>query len=346
MVTDPLKLTEKWPVLAIIGCGAITESFYLPTLQQYPELLGRLILVDANLERVRKLAAQVHVANLVSDYRDIVGSVDGVIVAVPHYLHYSISTDFLAAGAHVLCEKPLAETGAEAREMIRLAKENSVTISVNHGRRLFPSSQKVKQLLLAGEIGKPLTIRYLDGDVFKWPTFSGFYFDSKLSNKGVLLDIGAHVLDLICWWLGGKPRLVSSENDSFGGCEAVASILFEYEECKGEIRLSRLAKLPNYFEIRGDRGSIEGGTYNWKKIIVTSKQGKRKEIRLSPREGHSFDFGRQLIGNFLDVLRERGQPLIPATQILNSVDLLEEAYSMSKRFSMPWYNIVDLIHET
>jgi predicted dehydrogenase len=328
---------EKHLTVAVIGCGAITRSFYLPALQEYERAFEKLILVDNDVERAKEAAQQFQTATHSADYREVIHSVDGVIIAVPHHLHYSISREFLMAGVHVLCEKPLAETGSEVRDMIRLAEENGVTITVNNTRRLFPSCQKVKEILSAGEIGIPRSIRYLDGGEFNWPTASGFYFDSRLSKKGVLLDMGAHVVDLICWWLGGKPTLLTSENDSFGGCEAVASLNLDYSGCRCEIRLSRLSRLPNRFLIKGNLGTIEGGVYDWKSFIVMKNDGGRRVFKMHSPANELLDFGRTLVANFLNVLRKDGKPLIPAGEVLASIELLEEAYGKARRFPMPWY---------
>jgi predicted dehydrogenase len=328
---------EKHLAAAVIGCGAITQSFYLPVLLGYEHALEKLILVDNDVERAKQAARQFQNATHYADYRDVIHSVDGVIIAVPHHLHYSISKRFLMAGVHVLCEKPLAETGSEVRDMIRLAEENNVTISVNNTRRLFPSCLKVKEILSTGEIGTPRSIRYLDGGEFNWPTASGFYFDSRLSKKGVLLDMGAHVVDLICWWLGGKPTLLTSENDSFGGCEAVASLDLDFSGCRCEIRLSRLSRLPNRFLIKGNLGTIEGEVYDWKSLIVTKNDGTRRVFKMHSAANELVDFGRTLVANFLSVLRKDGKPLIPAGEVLASIELLEEAYGNAKRFPMPWY---------
>jgi predicted dehydrogenase len=336
MTTVSREATARWPTIALVGCGAIAQTFYLPILRRHPPILRRLLLVDSHSERAKKVAESFQVTNYFTDYRDVIHSVDGVILAVPHCLHYSISKEFLAAGAHVLCEKPLAETGAEASDLIRLAEGNEVTISVNNTRRLFPSSLKVKQLLSNGAIGDLRSIRYLDGGEFNWPTASGFYFDSKLSRKGVLLDIGAHVLDLICWWLSEKPRLVSSENDSFGGPEAVAFVKLEHGGCTIKVRLSRLCKLPNYFRITGERGTIEGRVYDWRSVTVT-KNGAGKALKLRSPENELLDFGRTLVANFLNVLKKESKPLISASEVLASIELLEEAYNEAKRFPMPWY---------
>ena len=329
----------RWPGIAIIGCGAITESYYLPALTKYPSLLERIVLADVDGDRARALADRFHVRAHTTDYRSVLGEVRGAVVAVPHHLHHGITKDLLAAGVHVLCEKPLAETAREAEEMISAAEGSGVTLSVNNVRRLFPSSVKVKELIEAGEVGAVRSIQYFDGARFNWPTASGFYFNSGLSKKGVLLDIGAHVLDLICWWLGTPPRLVSCEHDSFGGPEAAVSVVLDHGGHRSDVRLSRLAKLPNRYRISGEAGCIEGEVYDWTRLSVTDATGRRREVRTSGRYAGLSDLGVILIGNFLEVLRGTAAPLIPGRAVLPSLRLLDEAYARATKFAMPWYDV-------
>ncbi len=337
MKKDSILSNSNAVTLAIIGCGAITETFYLPAFNQYPKILERLILVDTDLGRAKNMADRFHVSNVSSDYNEVLHSVDGVIIAVPHHLHYLIAKHFLAQGVHVLCEKPLTDTVTEAQELIHIAETNNIALSINLTRRLMSSSVKVKELLSTGAIGKVRSIRYLDGSEFDWPTASGFYFDFKISQKGILLDIGSHVLDLICWWLGGRPSVVSSENDSFGGCESVSSLNLDYHGASVSIRLSRLSKLPNNYVIVGERGSIEGMVYTDNNLIMKSNKGLEK-IKVQSDQTGMDGYGRRLVTNFIDVVVHGARPLITANEILDSIELLEEAYHKAKRFSLPWYN--------
>ena len=323
--------------LAIVGCGAITETFYMPAISRYPQLLKHLVLVDTDVGRAKKIADRFRVGKILADYREVGRTVDGVIVAVPHHLHYSIAKYFLTQGVHVLCEKPLTETIAEARELVQLSKTNKVTLSVNLTRRLMPSSEKVKELLSIGAIGKVDSITYLDGSEFNWPTASGFYFNSKISRQGVLFDMGSHVLDLICWWLGGIPSVVASENDSFGGCEAVASLSLDYCGASIKVRLSRLSKLPNTYVIEGEHGSIEGMVYSGNYLTLRSDRGSKKMKLSSDRFGMS-GYALRLINNFVDVIQNGAGPIIPAEETFASIELLTEAYKKVQQFSLPWYN--------
>ena len=324
------------PTIALVGCGAIAEKFYLPVLKKDAAVMEHLILVDNNINRAKKMSEQFHVESCVSDYREVIHAVDGVIIAVPHHLHFSTAKAFLSTKVHVLCEKPVAETAAEVKELARLAEENGVTISANNTRRLVPNCIEVKKLIDEGEIGDLRVITYLEGGEFDWPTASGFYFNSDLSHKGVLLDVGAHAFDVICQWVGGRPRLISSENDSFGGREAVASVTLEYKKCRCIVRLSWLGKLPNSFRIVGDKGTIEGPIYDWRSFTITSSSGRKQKVRTDTGT-HSPFFHERPVTNFIDVLRKKDTPLIPASAVIESIELIEEAYKSARRFSMPWY---------
>ena len=342
MMNNQTNLKNTLPTIALIGCGAIAEKFYLPALRQFASGVEKVILVDNNPDRAAHLAASFGGAESVSDYRDILHRIQGAIVAVPHHLHVPISKDLLTHKVHVLCEKPLAETGEEVREMVRLAEANGVTIAVNNTRRLVPSSRKIKDIIAGGGIGSLRSIRDLEGGEFDWPTASGFYFNSKISRKGVLLDLGAHVFDVICFWLGGKPEILSSESDSFGGCEAVVAVSMKYQDCLCTVRMSRLGKLPNSFRIVGEKGSIEGAIHDWRTITLTTSRGTSM-IDTQSRDNGKVHFSRMPVANFLDVIGGAATPLIPASHVLDSIELIQEAYSKSTRFHLPWYERKEVV---
>lgn len=335
--------TESSPKIAIIGCGAIAGSLYLPALAEYPSVLKNLILVDHNEVRAQKLATEFNAKNCLVDYHNVSSEgVDGVIIATPTHLHYPIAMSFLSSGVHVLCEKPLADSSAKARDMVEQAEKTGATLATNYTRRLFASSVKIKELLIDGTIGEVLSISYSEGEEFRWPTASGFYFDTRVSSRGVLLDRGSHVFDLICWWLGGKPKLISSKNDSFGGCEAVALVRFRHNKCVGEVKLSLLGKIRSSYMIRGELGTIEGGIWDYRSLVLTTKSGRKKRSELKFGERYYKSFGHRIVANFLDVISKGEKPLVAGSDVLDSMEFIDECYEAASRFSMPWYEIAEI----
>ncbi len=328
--------------IAVIGCGAVAELLYLPALVRFPSVRKNLILVDSNEERTRKLATKFNVRDCQDDYRNVLSKeIDGVIIATPSHLHYPIAMDVLSNGLHVLCEKPLADSADEARAMIAQASRNDVLLLANYQRRLYASNLKVKALLSEGELGEPLAIKYFEGEEFSWPTVSGFYFDTRVSSRGVLLDRGAHVLDLICWWLDAKPKILVSENDSFGGREAVARIQFAHKKCLGEVNLSLLGKFPCVFSVECEQGTISGDIYDFQSIILSTKSGRKKRLNFKTSEKYYTDFGYTIVKNFLNVLSKNAKPFFSGEDVLNSVEWIDDCYAAATRFNMPWYDFLE-----
>jgi predicted dehydrogenase len=323
------------PRIGLIGCGAIAEGYYMPALAKDPAVLNKLVLVDKNTMRLQKIASQFRVSNTVEDFHEILGAVDGVILALPIELHHPVAIEFLSAGIPVLCEKPLAESGNKAKEIVAQAKKTGAALSVNYFQRLIPSFAKVKQLLMDGTLGELKNIEYYVGEKFNWPTVSGYYFNSNPSSSGVLRDRGAHVFDHICWWLGVKPEVVSSFNDSFGGSEALARVQFKYKSCFGEVGLSWLSQFPCRFSIKGSKALVEGDVYDYQNLILVTPLGSKKHIRLEST--NKLSIASKIISNFLSVIKNEEKPLVEGGDVVNCVQFIDECYEKASRFAMPWY---------
>ena len=140
---------EKKTRLGLVGCGAIAEIYHLPALQQSPHTAGHTLLADANPARLSAMSDKFSVAGCVQDFRELAGQVQGVIVATPPASHFEICRWFLERGIHVLCEKPLTESLAEAEELVRIADQRGAHLAVNQTRRFFPTYQKIRELLAA-----------------------------------------------------------------------------------------------------------------------------------------------------------------------------------------------------
>lgn len=329
--------TEGLPSLALIGCGGIAESYYLPGLAARRPILQKLILVDSNQTRMLQMAKQFGVETSVDDYRRTLGKVDGAIVATPIHLHQPIVMDFLSLGIPVLCEKPLAESADKARQMVEEALRSGAALATNYLQRLIPSFAKVKELMISRELGEPLSIEYLVGEEFDAPTVSGFYFNSPVSGRGVLRDRGAHVIDHICWWLGGKPKLVTCQTDSFGGSDAVAEVKFEYGRCEGRVKLSWLANFPSRFTVVFERGSVSGDVYDYTSVLLRTGDGPVRRIELRSKERSKKDVAAKIIDNFISVISGDEEPLVPGSGVLESIEFVDDCYLAATRFDMPWY---------
>ena len=190
--------------VAVIGTG-FGEAVHLPALQQVPDF--RIVAVCSRRAERAHAAAQKYGATMATtDYRELVerSDVDAVIVATPPHLHHAMTMTTLSAGKHVLTEKPMAKTVAEARDMLKMAERTRVAAMVNHEFRFLPARAYGKELIQAGYIGEPYSasmsfyrssLNDPRGVAFGW-------LMEQDKAGGMLGAIGSHHIDSMRWWMG------------------------------------------------------------------------------------------------------------------------------------------------
>ena len=173
-------------------------------------------LCDVNLERARALAHEFELSDVrvVADYRELLGmdGLDAVSVCVPNALHASIAIACLSAGLHVLCEKPLATSAADAQIIVDTARDNNRACMVGQLLRFRDDVQALKKR--AGEIGTPYYARALARRAHGIPKWGSWFTQRAMSGGGPLIDTGVHVIDLT-WWLAGCPRPLSASATTY-----------------------------------------------------------------------------------------------------------------------------------
>ena len=337
-MTNSRSSSENPVRIGVIGCGAIADLFHLPILANHPATRNGIALADPSQDRLREMAAKYAPVHTVENYEELLGKVDGVLIATPPKFHFPIAKFFLENNVPVLCEKPLTEDPEEAFELKRICEQTDTPLAVNQTRRFFPSYGKIRELIDAGELGTLERITYHDGVEFDWPAASPHHFVP--TAKGSWSDTGVHLLDTICYWLGEKPELVRSFNDSQGGPEAMATVMLQHEGCEIEIKVSRLGKLKNGFVIEGSKGRIEASAEDFGEVIVHYTSGGKKKFKCGSRALKYTDFAKPLIENFIEVINETAEPIVSAHDVVDTVVLLSEAYSKVETYPTPWNDAV------
>jgi len=322
------------PCIALIGCGAVAETLYLPGLRKRPGLARRLIVVDPDLSRAQALRAKLGALDVAADYREVLPRIAGALVLTPHHLHFPITLDLARRGITVLCEKPLAHSAAQVDEIIEASRSHDTPVLVNHTRRLFPASREVRRLIHQGAIGELQEIRYELGAPFDWPAATPAYFRD---GRGVLFDTGAHIVDLLCWWLGAQPEVVDYADDSRGGTEAVARLTLGWRDVLAHAHLSWLSKLGNTYSVVGSRGTIEGGAYDWTSFTLTSG-GRSRKVRVERGWRAYEDYVGMLLDNLVQVIARRAAPLVTAADVRAGVAVIDACYARRKPLAEPWYD--------
>ncbi|MDX6515573.1 MAG: hypothetical protein QOH73_1239 [Gaiellaceae bacterium] len=324
--------------VAVVGCGAVSELCHLPAL--LPRI-GRdgIWLVDPSTERRDALAKRFGRA------RQTFGSVaevgDGVgaaIVAVPNDLHASVATELLAAGVHVLCEKPLATSLADAEALVA-RRPDGVVLAVAHVRRFFPAARFLQELLRTEHLGKPLRFDLEEGSPHGWSSASAYWLDRRRAGGGVLMDIGSHVLDLVRFWLGAL-EVEGYADDAHGGVEANCRVALRAGGVPGSVELSRTRTLRGTIRLECERGIIEAATAHSAEIRIEPSGGSARSVLVEPDStgadgGYRFAFGAQL-DDFLRAVHGAGEPEVRGEDALPVVAAIERCYGVREPLPEPW----------
>ncbi|MBI1789317.1 MAG: Gfo/Idh/MocA family oxidoreductase, partial [Acidobacteria bacterium] len=125
--------------------------------------------------------------------------IQAVHLCTPNALHHPMAKAFLSGGKHVLCEKPLAMSAAEAQEMLDLARAKGLVHCTNHNLRYYPVVQHIRQMIAGGELGEILVVQgTYSQDWLLYDTDFNWRLDAKANGAlRVVGDIGSHWMDMI-----------------------------------------------------------------------------------------------------------------------------------------------------
>jgi predicted dehydrogenase len=325
--------------LAVIGCGAIADTFHLPALERGAAGDVALILVDPSAERASALGRKYGASSTACSHTEIIGRVDAAVIASPHHTHVPIALDLIGAGVAVLSEKPLGTSVAEVEAVRDASQRHGCIVAVNQTRRFIPACQEIRRRIDAGDLGEVWRVDASEGDRFGWPAATPSMFGTRSGGQGVLLDIGVHVIDLLTCWFGADLAVDSFRDDSFGGSEAAAVATLSRGDLRLDIRLSWLAKLRNAVRISGTEGTLEWNVYDLDTFTLHSHgSGRPSRVRLdgAPREYN--DLAVPVLRDFRQAIDTGGPPAVRPEDALASMRIIERCYQIRQRFDMPWHN--------
>lgn len=276
---------------AVIGVGYLGK-FHA---QKYKNLAqAELVAVcDTNLNVCEEIAQQLKV-EAVYNYEELIGRVDAVSIAVPTFLHYRIAKFFLENSIHVLLEKPITTTVAEADELIAIAKNKLLVFQIGHLERFNSAMHALRGVLTT-------------------PHFIESYrlapFRLRGTDVNVVLDLMIHDIDIIHHIVASKIKKITANGATIISDHTdVANARIEFDNgCIANVSASRVsAKIQRKLRI------FQSGTYialdlHNKKINVHRKQA---EIL---RQEQSFETGDALqeqINAFMDSIIHNKPPIV------------------------------------
>lgn len=307
--------------VGLIGAGFMAKAhsiayagmpmFFWPA----PAIPVKKMIVDINEAAARDAKEKLAFESYSTDWHDIVDNPDIQVVDIctPNNAHAEIAIAAANAGKHIICEKPLALTPEQAKEMYLAAEKNHVTTMVAFNYRKTPAIQLAKKYIDEGAIGDILDFRgtYLQDWSADPDSPLSWRFQKDICGSGALGDIGTHVVDIIRFLVGDfkkvnartatyiKERpiqtgLADSLGNSRAGCDAPKGTVDVDDQCMfmiecengafGSIEATRNAwGRNNYitFEIHGTKGSI---CFNYERrdelqVCFASDQDDRRGFR-------------------------------------------------------------------
>lgn len=211
-------LDEAGPTvkIGVVGTG-FGSRVQIPGFLKIPGVEVAAIMSSGRTERAAEVASQFNIGTVCRNFAELlqVPGLDAVSIVTPPYQHRDLTLAALAAGKHVLCEKPMARSLDEARDMLRAARQSRLVAMIDHEFRYVPARAYAKELIAGGWLGqlynaKISFINGLSADPRGRPW--GWLFD-KEAGGGFLGALGSHYIDAMRYWFG-EIAAVSADIDT------------------------------------------------------------------------------------------------------------------------------------
>jgi len=254
-------------------------------------------IADQDEARLKEIGEQFSIKQRYQSAEEMLAKeqLDIVSVCTPNKFHAPLTIAALQAGAHVLCEKPMAMNAAEAQQMLDVAKSTGKRIMINFSYRFTPDARALQAQVAAGALGEIYFARTVWHRRRGLPGFGGWFGQKELAGGGPLIDLGVHRLDLALWLMGyPKPvwvmgssyhhigsRLAKEQGKKFDVEDLAAGFVKFANGATLEVEASWAANIAEneLMETRllGTKGGAvqrnKNGTYEFESEIYTEQNG-------------------------------------------------------------------------
>ncbi|CAM4181679.1 Gfo/Idh/MocA family oxidoreductase [Paenibacillus alkaliterrae] len=307
--------------VGLIGTGGIA-GLHARQLLELPEVQITAV-SDTSVSNREKFVEKFSLseADQFSDYQEMLeqADLDAVVICSPHTLHFQQANNVLNSGLHVLIEKPMTCSSAEAELLIKTAEQAGKIMQVSYQRHFQPEFLYIRDAIASGEIGKLTSITASLYQEWRQGTPGSWRQDPALSGGGFLMDSGSHIIDVLLWTSGLTPVEVKPQLHMHGAAveiDTFTSIRFAEGAVAG---LNLVGYSPCWHETFVFCGENGGIFYDNGKITLR-RLGQEAIVPELPVQTTNQD------KSFIDAILGRHEVLVPGEFALKVVKLSEMIY--------------------
>ncbi|MEU4191997.1 Gfo/Idh/MocA family oxidoreductase [Kribbella sp. NPDC026611] len=317
--------------VGLIGAGGIASA-HIKGYEQHADRISVTAVADAVEETAKKRGEELNASHY-TDYREMLANeeLDAVDICLPHHLHRDAIVAAAEAGKHILCEKPLCLSAAEAASVREAVTTNGVTLMCAHNQLFMPAVAKAKELLEAGTLGPVYEVRTTDSFYNDFdPSTMGWRASARTSGGGELIDTGYHPTYLMLHLAGGKPveatAMLSTHRLKFMEGEDSAQVLIRFDNgVVGQLVTSwayEPATSTERFSAVGELGSL---TSDGTTLSYTLRSGESETFTFEPVDTFVAE-----IAHFADSLAGKTRPIHTEEEGIAVLGILLAAYEGSR----------------
>ena len=317
--------------VGLIGCGNMGSGLLRNCAQL--ENATAAAVADPVIESAKKLADELNVPAY-DDYKKMLAeeNLDAVIVAVPNYLHASVSIDVAESGRHVFCEKPMAITVSDCDRVIQTAKANGVKLMIGQVLRYLPVFAKIKEIIDSGVLGEPFSIYISRLSGGSWGNPQHWRMKTETCG-GILYEVSVHELDFMRY-IGGDVESVTSFMGNFlhndaRDYEDTAHVLMRFKSGgMGTLLAGQCSSIGGYEgKIHCSKGTIH---FDNGRRTVTYKPFGGEAVKLEAGDMETEPGVRREVRYFIESIIEDKEPAIPGEEGRKTIEVVQAAYISSR----------------
>ena len=307
---------------ALIGTGGIAQTYAQAF--QTSNCCKLVAVADIN-QQSAKAFAEPFGAKSFSDYKTLAenSAVDAVIISTPPNSHPEIAMYFMNRGIHVLCEKPLCLSVAEARAMIECAEKTGVKFTMASKFRYVEDVVKAKSMVASGVLGE--VVQFENAFTAKVDMSKRWNSDKNIAGGGVLIDNGTHSVDIIRYFLGAITDVLALETSGTQNLTVDENVKLLAKTADGiaasvDLTWGINKELPNFISVYGTNGTLHIG---WRESKY--KLNSSPDWTIFGKGYDKVQAFRSKIENFRNAILGKEELLIKPEDALASVEVIEAA---------------------